>query len=1090
MRSRFIAMGWVLPLVMTWVLILSGCPSSPPETGPTAAFNASPATGNAPLAVSFSDTSTAGSAAITSWSWNFGDGNTSTSQNPAHTYADAGTYTVSLTVTTSVGSDTTTINNMITVHAAGEDIAPEAAFEVDIDSGLAPLLVSFTDTSTAGSAAITSWSWNFGDGNTSTSQNPAHTYADAGTYTVSLTVTTSVGSDTVTETDFISVEAPPVGLNPLRVHIEPTKDKIESGESLTFKISVSNRGALPLTNIQLTAEVPGGLSNFTQPTGGTCPGGVCNSGETITWEIGTLLAGRSRTVLFSANVQTGTSAPAAGFQLVSGVVASAAPNLTDTASATVIVEAPKRIKSNIHIDRREAQPGDILTYTVSYGNSLDETLTDATIRTTIPENTTLIRSSSQGTVEDGQVVWALGDVPIGASGQEQMLVEVQNNAEIGAVLNSTVTFSGDTLLETSTITSRTKAVVVGGPRLAVDYSVSENVVTPGMPVIHTITATNLGNNALQDVQLLALTPESVQNFSNPDFGSCPGGVCNSHELITFNLGILPVGESRSVHFTTLIRTGSTAPDGGSIISGIVLASAQGNVFASAEQAIVVSTDERLTASISTDASKVMPGDVLTYVLAYGNAMQASLEDAALTMWLPENTSLVDATGNPVVTDGNLVWDISGILTGESEIQRVTVLVDEDAEVNSVLWANVQFEGETLFKRGHTLASTHSIVTAEPQMALVVDVNETVISHGDTLLYRFTVQNLTENTQRDVRLTVGVPEGVNNFSNPNGGSCPGGVCNSYETLVFNLGTLPAGDIKSVNFITTVRTGSTAPASASLIYTPVSVTAEGGRSASSANLVSVNTLDKISVGIAATPVQVVSGNQIEFEITYANGLNAAVSNGQLTTWLPIDTTFVSASNGGFQEGAVVTWNVSGLPVGKAGVQSFVVAVPENTPLNSVFTGEVEFVANTSVDYSRAWGRTQSVARSQKALTIEMETSQTIVRSGDAILHTIRVENTTESLIRDARLVVIVPNGVSNFSQPTGGICPGGVCNSFENIIWEIGDIVAGGTEIFTFTTSIRTGSTAPSHGTLIVSSARVTGEDVEGDSSQRVMIVETP
>jgi len=52
-----------------------------------------------------------------------------------------------------------------------------------------------------------SWSWNFGDGSTSTSQNPSHTYTSAGTYTVALTATNSAGSNTLTRTNYITVNA-------------------------------------------------------------------------------------------------------------------------------------------------------------------------------------------------------------------------------------------------------------------------------------------------------------------------------------------------------------------------------------------------------------------------------------------------------------------------------------------------------------------------------------------------------------------------------------------------------------------------------------------------------------------------------------------------------------------------------------------------------------------------------------------------------------------------------------------------------------------------------------------------------------------
>ncbi|MFC5271909.1 PKD domain-containing protein [Adhaeribacter terreus] len=49
----------------------------------------------------------------TSWLWNFGDGNTSTLQNPIHTYANPGTYSVSLTAGNANGSNIVTKNGHI-----------------------------------------------------------------------------------------------------------------------------------------------------------------------------------------------------------------------------------------------------------------------------------------------------------------------------------------------------------------------------------------------------------------------------------------------------------------------------------------------------------------------------------------------------------------------------------------------------------------------------------------------------------------------------------------------------------------------------------------------------------------------------------------------------------------------------------------------------------------------------------------------------------------------------------------------------------------------------------------------------------------
>lgn len=68
-----------------------------------ASFSYAPSSPAPGQAVSFTDTSTASPA---SWQWNFGDGGTSSAQNPSHTFAAAGSYTVTLLAAGLSGSDT------------------------------------------------------------------------------------------------------------------------------------------------------------------------------------------------------------------------------------------------------------------------------------------------------------------------------------------------------------------------------------------------------------------------------------------------------------------------------------------------------------------------------------------------------------------------------------------------------------------------------------------------------------------------------------------------------------------------------------------------------------------------------------------------------------------------------------------------------------------------------------------------------------------------------------------------------------------------------------------------------------------------
>ncbi len=153
---------------------------------------------NSSLIYQFQDLSTG---APTSWSWDFGDGSTSAFQNPSHTYAQAGNYTVILSILGPNCSDS--YSTLITVTAP---VVLDANFSFTIDQAN-PLLVHFTDLSTGNPVA---WHWSFGDSNTSTNQNPSHLYSNALSYTVTLTISGTTGTDSYTQnvdvTQTINVE--------------------------------------------------------------------------------------------------------------------------------------------------------------------------------------------------------------------------------------------------------------------------------------------------------------------------------------------------------------------------------------------------------------------------------------------------------------------------------------------------------------------------------------------------------------------------------------------------------------------------------------------------------------------------------------------------------------------------------------------------------------------------------------------------------------------------------------------------------------------------------------------------------------------
>lgn len=160
--------------------------------------------GCGPLTVQFINTSSN----FVSCLWLFGDGSSSTQTNPAHTYTNSGTFSVTLKCWGPTGCTKSIVyRDIIAVTRT------EAMFSATPRIGCPPLDVTFAAISPG--SGLT-YLWDFGDGTTSTSQNPQHTYNTSGNFDVTLIVTDSLGCrDTLVKQSYIRT------VNPVANYIPP-----------------------------------------------------------------------------------------------------------------------------------------------------------------------------------------------------------------------------------------------------------------------------------------------------------------------------------------------------------------------------------------------------------------------------------------------------------------------------------------------------------------------------------------------------------------------------------------------------------------------------------------------------------------------------------------------------------------------------------------------------------------------------------------------------------------------------------------------------------------------------------------------------
>jgi Tol biopolymer transport system component/plastocyanin len=284
----------------SWQPLGSAPPPPPPPPPANQAPNGSigsPA-GNVTIqvgqSVSFAGTGTDADGTIASWAWSFPGGNplSSTAQNPGTvTFAVAGTYTATLTVTDDKGaSDPTPATRTITVTAAPANQAPNGTITAPSGNVTTQVgqSVTFGGSGTDADGTIAGYAWSFPGGTPSSSsaQNPgAVTFATAGTYTVTLTVTDNGGAgDPTPATRTVTVqgaEPPPppppppadVTVRVMRWGITPRTATSAQGSTVQWSFhgpgshDVTDRSGMRLFGSG--SRAPGSSYTFTFPGAGT-----------------------------------------------------------------------------------------------------------------------------------------------------------------------------------------------------------------------------------------------------------------------------------------------------------------------------------------------------------------------------------------------------------------------------------------------------------------------------------------------------------------------------------------------------------------------------------------------------------------------------------------------------------------------------------------------------------------------------------------------------------------------------------------------------------------------------------------------------
>jgi uncharacterized repeat protein (TIGR01451 family) len=611
----------------------------------------------------------------------------------------------------------------------------------------------------------------------------------------------------------------PVGSQgPLALGLVVAPNPAEQSETLNVEMTVTNRSAATVFGGTLNLRWPNEVDdqrNAALSEGGACAGTIsnnnaCDSREVAQWTVGALPPGGSVTVSFqpvvASSVANGALIPWSAWLVEDG-------NTWVSESETVQVGS-QALTLSIDEDNDPVAVGDLLTYTVRYGNDSATSATGTTLTFPVPTNTTFISATNGGALNGSEVSWSLGTLPAGGLGEQQVVVQVNAGLATGELIEADyaeITGTNNSL----PTQQRAGSVARIAPQepLALGLVVTPNPAEPSETLNVEMTVTNRSAATVFGATLNLSWPIGINDLRNAalsEGGTCAGTIsnnnaCDSREVAQWTLGTLPPGRSVTVSLQPVVASSAA---NGALIPWKAWLADDGNTWVSESDTVQVGS-QALTLSIDEDSDPVNTGDLLTYTLRYGNDSAGSTTGTTLRFPIPDGTTFVSATGWPepaslgpppiLVSDGVVFWDLGTLQARSLGQQQVVVLVSEGlAEGNLIEVDYAEISGTNNSLPTQQRAGNVARIGPEGPLSLSVLVAPSPASASATLTIDLTVVNTSASTVFNAELRLLYPPGINDLGNSLivDGACAGTIsnnnaCDSGEVVVFPLGVMTPG-----------------------------------------------------------------------------------------------------------------------------------------------------------------------------------------------------------------------------------------------------------------------------------------------------------
>lgn len=933
------------------------------------------------------------------------------------------TATADLSLNVSSSSTNVNVNANFTYIFVVNNTGPNAATNIQVNITL-PAQVTYQSSTGAGTYNAGVWTIaNINSGasatlNISVRVNPT-TEGQTATSTGAITASDQADPNAGNNSDDATVNIRSAGLAITKTVNDAT---VIVGQVITYTVRVTNNMTIPATGVQVTDNLPAGITiTGVAPTQGTFSGNL--------WDIGTIPAGGNVQLVLNATVDA--SAAGTTVSNTASITALNEPDSTPgnnsaTRNITVSLEELSLIKT---VNNSNPAEGATIIYTIRVTNTMSITATGIEVTDILPAGVTFV-SASSGSYNNISGIWNIGTIASNA----QALLNITVTVDLGNV--------GSTIRNTATITSLNEPdpntannsdwedITVYTADMAVSKFVNNGNPNVGQQITYTIRFINNFPIAATNVQITDILPTGITFVSDsPDVGTYDEGSG------IWTMSSVPASSSVDLDIVgqvNMAASGQTITNTATITAADQTDPNPANDSASVN-IVVPLAEAELQLSKNVSVPTPSEGQIVTFNISVRNNGPSTATGVQVTDVVPAGLTFLAASASQGTYDsGSGLWVVGNLTNGTQHQLTIDTIVNSGTAGQTITNTGVITASDLSDPNLGNNSASAAISVPGADLQVVKTVNNNTPNEGSLITYTiFLTNNGPNDAPAGIQITDVLPLGVSFVSaNPSQGT--------YNGVVWDVGGLTFGTTATLDITVSVNAGTggatiTNQADITMFTLPDMNTGNNGDwesitvVAPQADLFVIKTVDNPNPN---------EGDTITFQVAITNnGPNDAPAGIQITDNLPAGLSFVSASGSqGVFAGNL--WDVGGLAVGASATLNITVTVNAGTG-GTTIRNQADITAfsipdpNGGGDWEDVF--VQAPPPPSADLSLGMSASPTNPAEGDPVTYTISVTNNG---LHDA-------SGIQITDALPAGVTFVGSSGAYDNGtgVWDAGSLTVG-------------------------------------------------